>query len=114
VDFSVGFCVTGEEAAAFLEEKLDHIGLTNRETNEMIMYWLPVLQKNGHSLVYFELTDSREAYNSLQISPAPDSLLRIAVHVKAVSAPVEIPPQYLPRWERTGFAAVEWGGVIHE
>ncbi|MBR4959351.1 MAG: hypothetical protein IKY52_00465 [Clostridia bacterium] len=78
------------------------------------MYWLPVLEKNAYSLVYFELTGSREAYNRLQIDPMPDSLLRIAVHIKAVDAPMQVEEQILPRWERTGFAAVEWGGVIHE
>lgn len=114
VDFSTGFCVTGDEAAAFLEEKLDALGMTNREANEMIMYWLPMLEKNEYSLVYFELTASREAYNRLQITPAPDSLLRIAIHIKAADGPAAITEQPLPRWERKGFAAVEWGGVIHE
>jgi len=114
VDFSTGFCVAGENAAAFLEEKLDTLGLTNREANEMIMYWLPILERNAYSLVYFELTGSREAYNRLKIDPMPDSLLRIAVHIKAVDVPMQVEEQILPRWERTGFAAVEWGGVIHE
>ncbi len=113
VDFSTGFCVAGEDAAAFLEEKLDALGLTNREANEMILYWLPVLEKNEYSLVYFELTDSREAYNRLQIDPVPDSLLRMAVHIKSVAEPVPVEEQHLPYWEREGFAAVEWGGVIH-
>ena len=114
VDFSTGFCVAGEDAAAFLEEKLDALGLSNREANEMIMYWLPILEKNAYSLVYFELTGSREAYNRLQISPMPDSLLRIAIHIKAADGPAAIREQRLPGWEREGFAAVEWGGVIHE
>ncbi|MBR5445154.1 MAG: hypothetical protein IKV57_03475 [Clostridia bacterium] len=114
VDFTTGFCVSGEDATAFLEEKLDALGLTHREANEMILYWLPILEKNAYSLVYFELTGSREAYNRLQIEPVPDSLLRIAVHIKAVKEPVQVKEQILPRWERTGFAAVEWGGVIHE
>lgn len=114
VDFSTGFCVAGEDAAAFLEEKLDVLGLTNREANEMIMYWLPILEKNAYSLVYFELTQSREAYNRLQISPMPDSLLRIALHIKAADGPAAIREQRLFGWEREGFAAVEWGGVIHE
>ena len=114
VDFSTGFCVAGEDAAAFLEEKLDALGLTNREANEMIMYWLPILEKNAYSLVYFELTGSREAYNRLQISPMPDSLLRITIHIKAADGPAAIREQRLPGWEREGFAAVEWGGVIHE
>lgn len=113
VDFTTGFCVAQKDAAAFLEEKLDCLGLTNREANEMIMYWLPVLERNRYSLVYFELTESREAYNHLRITPEPDSLLRIAIHIRASDEYVQMDEQQLPAWERSGFSAVEWGGVTH-
>lgn len=83
VDFKEGFYVTSENAIEFLEEKLDKIGLNNREANEFIMYWLPILEANKQSLVYFELTEEREAYNKINIKPSPDSLLRIAMHVKS-------------------------------
>ena len=78
-----------------------------------MMYWLPILEKNEKSLVYFELTESRESYNKLIINPKPDSMLRVAIHVKKVDTKVSIKEQKLPRFERKGFTAVEWGGVIH-
>ena len=40
-DFSTGFCVAGEDTAAFLEDALDRLGLTEREADEFIIYWLP-------------------------------------------------------------------------
>ncbi len=113
-DFSTGFCVKAEDASEFLENKLDQIGLTEREANEFIIYWLPVMQNNGTSLVYFELTANRESYNTLQITPQPDSMLRMAMHIKAVDAPVKVTEQKLPHFERKGFAVVEWGGVIYK
>ncbi|MCI8387937.1 MAG: hypothetical protein HFE63_05665 [Clostridiales bacterium] len=109
-NFTDGFCVTADNATAFLEEKLDAIGLTEREANEFIMYWLPILERNGISLVHFELTESREATNALQISPAPDSLLRVAMHIMKVDEVTDLPEQKLPHFERRGFVAVEWGG----
>jgi hypothetical protein len=72
------------------------------------------MQKNGTSLVYFELTASRESYNALQITPQPDSMLRMAIHIKAVDAPVKVTEQRLPHFERKGFTAIEWGGVIYK
>lgn len=39
-DFSTGFCVAGADTADFLREKLAEIGLTPREYNEFIVYWL--------------------------------------------------------------------------
>ena len=77
------------------------------------MYWLPIIEKNQHSLVYFELTDSRNRYNELKITPKPDSILRIAIHVKKVDGETYIKEQNIPKFNRKGFTAVEWGGVIH-
>ena len=45
-DFSQGFCVPGEDTAAFLESSLEKLGLTRREANEFIVYWLPRMQSN--------------------------------------------------------------------
>ena len=43
-DFSRGFCVKGEDTAAFLEWALAEQGLTPREANEFIIYWLPRME----------------------------------------------------------------------
>ena len=75
------------------------------------MYWLPVLENNKKSLVYFELTDSREKTNKLNITPKPDSMLRVAIHIKKVDKNPGIKTQELTRFKRKGFAVVEWGGV---
>ena len=110
VKFNEGFYVTKDNAIEFLEEKLTTIGLNDREKNEFIMYWLPILEKNEKNLVYFELTKSREAYNKLNINPKPDSLLRVAIHIKKVDKKINIKAQKLTTFERKGFTAVEWGG----
>ena len=49
VEFKVekdGFVVKGEDSAEFLEEKLKILGLTDREAEEFIIYWLPKLEAN--------------------------------------------------------------------
>ena len=77
------------------------------------MYWLPILEKNEQSLVYFELTDERENFNKIIIEPTPKSLLRMAIHVKKVDKEVNIKEQKLEPFNRSGFTAVEWGGIIY-
>ena len=111
IDFNEGFYVTKDNAIKFLEDKLTTIGLNAKEQNEFIMYWLPVLEKNEKNLVYFELTTERDSYNKLIISPKPDSMLRVAIHVKKVDKVVNIKEQALPTFNRTGFSVVEWGGI---
>lgn len=110
-EFNDGFYVEKDDAIEFLEEKLEALGLNDRERNEFIMYWLPILEKNEKSFVHFEFTEELQAENALVISPAPDSLLRINMTVQKVNANPNLPEQELPSFERKGFAVVEWGGV---
>ena len=109
-DFSQGFCVPGEETAAFLQEHLAQMGLEPREYNEMIVYWLPLMQDNAYNLISFQ----QEAYTQraeLMIAPEPDSVLRVFMAYKALDEPIEIEPQTVEPFERSGFCVVEWGGA---
>ena len=109
-DFSEGFCVPGEETAAFLEDALAQLGLTRAEANEFIIYWLPRMQENAYNLIAFQ----HEAYTEsarLTITPEPDTLIRVFMAYRPLEKAVEIAPQTLTAPERTGFTAVEWGGA---
>ena len=109
-DFSKGFCVAGSDTAAFLEDALDRLGLTRREANEFLVYWLPRMQDNPYNLIAFQ----QEAYTQsakLTVSPQPDSVLRVFMAWKPLARPVDIPAQILPGFERRGFTLVEWGGA---
>ena len=69
-DLSTGFCVAGADTAAFLEDALAQLGLTEREANEFIIYWLPRMEGNPYNLISFQA----EAYTDsagLTIAPAP-------------------------------------------
>ena len=110
-DWSEGFYVTKENAITILEEKMDYIGYTNREVDEFIMYWLPVLENNEKSLIYFEQTEERTEECPLEFSIAPTSLIRTLIHIKKVDEETPIKEQELRHYERTGFTVVEWGGV---
>lgn len=112
VDFKTGFYVKSEDSIKFLEEKLNEIGLTEREANEFIMYWLPKMEENGDNLVRFEFTKEREKMNKLNIEPKPDSMLRLGIVLKKVDKKVKIKEQKIEHFDRFGFSAVEWGGTI--
>ena len=111
--FDEGFFVTKDNAISFLEEKMDYMGFTNRETNEFIMYWLPILENNGKSLVYFEQTEMRNLECPLHFSQNPDTLIRTNIHIKKVNENVEIKEQELTYCDRRGFTVVEWGGIAY-
>ena len=108
-DFSRGFVVRGSDTAAFLREKLAYMGLTPREYNEFIVYWLPRMQDNPWNLIAFQgknYTDSAP----LTVTPRPDSILRVFMAYRPLNAPVSVPQQELTPFVRKGFTLVEWGG----
>ena len=109
-DFSRGFCVAGSDTAAFLEDALRQLGLTDREANEFLIYWLPRMESNAWNLIAFQTTAYTDAAR-LTIDPAPDTLLRVFMAWKPLDKAVDIEPQVLTAPERRGFTAVEWGGA---
>lgn len=109
-DFDEGFCVQGCDTAEFLREKLSLLGLTPREYNEFIVYWLPKMQDNPYNVISFQ----GEAYTdraALSVSPAPDTVLRVFMTYYPSETAVELPAQELTPTERIGFTLVEWGGA---
>jgi len=106
-----GFIVARDDLPAFLDEKLRFLGLNDAEAGEFIEYWLPYLAVNAYNLIHF----SGEYYDArfpLGITPAPDSLLRVFMVARAAKANERIAPQALVPFERSGFAAIEWGGMM--
>ena len=109
-DFSRGFVVRGEETGTFLRRTLSAMGLTPREYNEFIVYWLPQMEGNAYNLLAFQ-QEAYTAHAALSIEPEPDSVLRVFLAWKPLEAFQEIAPQDIVPFERKGFAAVEWGGA---
>ncbi len=112
-DFSEGFCVRGCDTAEFLRETLSGMGLTPREYNEFIVYWLPRMKDNPYNIISFQ-NDSYAADYPLEIEdPAgntPDSVLRVMMAWKPSREKAELRAQSFEPFERKGFVVVEWGG----
>jgi hypothetical protein len=106
-----GFCVAGSDTAAFLEEALQKLGLTRREANEFIVYWLPLMEDNPYNLICFQDAAYTDAAK-LTVSPTPDTVIRVFMTYKPLDAPVQIQPQTLTAPERSGFTVIEWGGGL--
>ena len=109
-DMNEGFCIRGEDTAAFLEDALEKLGLNRREANEFIVYWLPLMEKNPYNLISFQ-GDAYTDAAGLLVQPAPDTVIRVFMTWKGCESFVQLPAQELTAPERTGFTVVEWGGT---
>ena len=109
-DMTKGFCVKGGDTASFLEEALARLGLTRREANEFIVYWLPLMEQNSYNIISFQTYVYTDAAK-LEIAPAPDTLIRVFMTWMASDTFIELPEQELSAPDRNGFTVVEWGGT---
>lgn len=110
-DLTEGFIVEGKDAEKFLEEKLEVLGLNEREAQEFIIYWLPELEKNKYNFIRFETVEQINEDMPLEITPKPDTVIRIMMVSKKILIPYEVKEQKLEKVERKGFSVVEWGGT---
>ncbi|MGV8980178.1 hypothetical protein [Clostridium sp.] len=109
-DMSKGFVVKGNETEKFLQEKLEYLGLTPKEYNEFIVYWLPIMKDNKYNLITFAGEDY-ENIAKLKITPNPQSMLRVMMVFKPLNSAIKIEEQKLKPFIRAGFTVVEWGGT---
>lgn len=106
-----GFVVKSEDIIPFLEEKLNILGLTEREAEEFIVYWLPKLEANKYNYIRFASMDEINENMPLKIDPNPDTIIRVLMTFKGLENPIDVKEQKLETPNRTGFVAVEWGGT---
>ena len=103
-----GFCVPGADTAAFLTESLAKLGLNSLEINDFLITWLPRMEGNAYNLITFHTEQVAD------ISPAPDTLIRILMVFRPLEKSMDIAPQTLTPAERTGSTAVLLGGGMVE
>jgi hypothetical protein len=106
-----GFVVEAEETVTFLEEKLELLGLNEREMTDFITFWAPQLEQNHYNFVHFVTgEDYEEQIAAMQLSQEPDSKIRIHLWFAALESPIQVEEQELVESKRKGFTVVEWGG----
>lgn len=98
------------DTAAFLEGALEQLGLTRREANEFIVYWLPHMEQNPYNIISFQ-TDAYTNAAELKVSPEPDTLIRVFMSWKKADSYIYLPEQGFSAVQRSGFTVVEWGGT---
>lgn len=110
-DMLDGFVVKGSDVKSFLEEKLEILGLTDKEAQEFIIYWLPKLQNNKYNYIRFASLDEINEYMPLEFSVMPDTVIRVLMQYKSFDYEIEVEEQKLDTPTREGFTVVEWGGT---
>ena len=109
-NFDEWFLVKWKDTISFLEEKLAILWLNEREAEEFIIYWLHQMENNAYNLIRFETKIEQDENMPLNITPTPDTVIRVMMDWKAIDEPIDIPEQQLVTPERSWFTVVEWWG----
>ena len=113
INLNEGFVVKGEDTVSFLEEKLSILGLSEREINEFIVYWIDKLESNYYNFISFRSQEDINDMMPLSFSKEPDTLIRVIMDYKPLEEPIKTKEQKLTKVERSGYTIVEWGGKKH-
>lgn len=110
-----GWVVAKENLKTFVKTKLTDMGLNEKESEDMISYWVPKMSEKNtpYYRISFLQTKAMNKFIPMKVNPKPDSVLRVFLDYKALSSKpaVDPTPQILQKFNRNGFTLVEWGGL---
>ena len=107
-----GFVVAQADVHGFLVTSLTKLGLNDQERADFIEFWEPRMQGHPYYRVAFFGNSMMNKLAPMQVTPKPDSVIRILMDFRPLDQPITIEPQELHTPTRTGFTVVEWGGVL--
>lgn len=112
-DIKSGFCISGKETERFLEDSLATLGLTDKEADDFISFWLPKMENNPYNVISFDCGEYKQSVD-LRTVPAARNMIRVFMRWCSADEPVEIESEELTKVDRNtlnGFTVVEWGGA---
>lgn len=108
-----GFVVKGSEISTFLSSTLPKYGLNSKETKDFMDFWVPKMEHVSYARISF-LTDTWSNAVPLNVTPRPQTNIRIFMDWKPLSAPISLKAPTIITPARDGFTLVEWGGLLYK
>lgn len=117
-----GWIVRREDLKTFFATTLPRLGLNSREQQDFISYWLPKLTSGEKWFITLIPREELDKVEAIKFSETPATFIRVRFYFedltlsgfgKNLSAEVNLQPPVLPPTvSRSGFTAVDWGGIL--
>lgn len=107
-----GYVVPFSQLSALLTNILPKLGLNFTEQQDFITYWLKVLPQSPFYRIDVIPVTTLNAIAPLDITPKPDSLIRVTLYFIPLADKINLKTPDLPIVKRDGFTVVEWGGLF--
>jgi len=121
-----GWIKSADALPVFFADILPHLGLNKTETRDFMDYWIPKLTGEGEQW-YITLIDRKELdrVEKISFSKQPDTFIRVRFYFEKLDSPNSKSPILSSKQMlnsnyqilnspsiRSGFTAVDWGGII--
>lgn len=107
-----GWCINYEELVPFFNETLTKYNLNKTEIEDFIDYWSKRLIGSDYYLIHPLTNKEIEEICPIEISPAPEHMLRLWFIFSSAEEYVKLPSPDIIPVKREGYFVVEWGGTI--
>ena len=111
-EFVNGFVVSTNKAVSLMVEHLNTMGFNDKEIADFVEFWAPHMPVEPYTRFSWIGTNGMENLAELSIVPVPDTLIRAFVDFEGLNDLITMEPQVIPTYERRGFVATEWGGLL--
>ncbi|MBQ7714320.1 MAG: hypothetical protein IJT70_00445 [Clostridia bacterium] len=105
-----GFFIPAEGREEAFERILSSYGLNGREIADFVEFWCEKLDEGCTYSMYPQLTEAVDGAMPVNVSPAPNSVLRIWFAFVKDSEPLR--EADIQSFDRDGFTLIEWGGFF--
>lgn len=107
-----GWVVDYNDLSLFFDKFLPILGLNKKESTQFKQYWLRELKRANYYLISPVSKEFIENNLKLDVTPVPDTVIRVILYFSPLDNPINIPTPVLEKPKRTGFTVVEWGGIL--
>jgi len=107
-----GAVVARADVEKTIRANLSYIGLNDKEIGDFLDFWLAKMPNKPFVRLTWFQNDQLDRLAPIKITPKPDSLIRVFLDFEGMEQRIDLPKQDLIRYERKGFTAIEWGGLL--
>lgn len=107
-----GTLVSQKDLIPTVYKQLSQLGLNQKESADFMEFWQPKLPKTPYIRLTWLNTKDMDTLAPLNVSPKPDTSIRIFLEFEGLDQPVKLIPQTLSAPKRNGFTLIEWGGLL--
>lgn len=110
---SDGIVVTQSQLKPALDHYADKLLLNAKEKSDFVAHWMEKLSGTSPyiQISHYSLAQSAKIV-ALDINPRPDTFVPIVMYFRKLYSPISLPEPKFENFERRGFVALDWSGVI--